>query len=125
MTATATPAPAKPAKLPREQDPRNPNHRLAALFDVLRAGLMHRLTTPGSYIWLAATTLAALVVTLSGTITLRNAYRLLHPRFDTAAQLYALLFLAVFLVVTGVLILAIHWLHTYRRITAACSKSRT
>ncbi|MGH3364323.1 MAG: acyl-CoA carboxylase subunit beta [Nocardioidaceae bacterium] len=32
MTVTATPA-AKPAKLPREEDPRNPNHRLAALFD--------------------------------------------------------------------------------------------
>ncbi len=32
MTVTAPPA-AKPAKLPREQDPRNPNHRLAALFD--------------------------------------------------------------------------------------------
>jgi acetyl-CoA/propionyl-CoA carboxylase carboxyl transferase subunit len=31
---TSTPAaPTKPAKLPREQDPRNPNHRLAALFD--------------------------------------------------------------------------------------------
>ena len=30
--APAAPA-AKPAKLPREQDPRNPNHRLAALFD--------------------------------------------------------------------------------------------
>jgi acetyl-CoA/propionyl-CoA carboxylase carboxyl transferase subunit len=36
MTVTADPAAtaaAKPAKLPREQDPRNPNHRLAALFD--------------------------------------------------------------------------------------------
>jgi acetyl-CoA/propionyl-CoA carboxylase carboxyl transferase subunit len=33
MTVTATPPAAKPAKLPREQDPRNPNHRLAALFD--------------------------------------------------------------------------------------------
>src|SRR5512139_3012522 len=32
MTVTATPA-TKPAKLPREQDPRNPNFRLAALFD--------------------------------------------------------------------------------------------
>ena len=32
MTATAA-APAKPAKLPRDQDPRNPNFRLAALFD--------------------------------------------------------------------------------------------
>ncbi|GAB2747443.1 acyl-CoA carboxylase subunit beta [Nocardioides pakistanensis] len=33
MTVTAQPTAAKPAKLPREQDPRNPNHRLAALFD--------------------------------------------------------------------------------------------
>lgn len=34
MTATAVPAQTgKPAKLPREQDPRNPNLRLAALFD--------------------------------------------------------------------------------------------
>jgi acetyl-CoA/propionyl-CoA carboxylase carboxyl transferase subunit len=33
MTVTANPAAAKPAKLPREQDPRNPNHRLAALLD--------------------------------------------------------------------------------------------
>jgi len=35
MTAVETPAPApaKPAKLPREQDPRNPNHRLATFFD--------------------------------------------------------------------------------------------
>ena len=30
---TATQAPAKPPKLPREEDPRNPNKRLAALFD--------------------------------------------------------------------------------------------
>ena len=36
MTATVAPAPAAPAKkekLPRELDPRNPNHRLAALLD--------------------------------------------------------------------------------------------
>jgi len=36
MTATVAPAPATPAKkekLPRELDPRNPNHRLAALLD--------------------------------------------------------------------------------------------
>jgi acetyl-CoA/propionyl-CoA carboxylase carboxyl transferase subunit len=33
MTVTATSPAAKPAKLPREQDPRNPNLRLAALFD--------------------------------------------------------------------------------------------
>lgn len=31
--ATATPAPVKAAKPPREDDPRNPNHRLAALLD--------------------------------------------------------------------------------------------
>jgi acetyl-CoA/propionyl-CoA carboxylase carboxyl transferase subunit len=30
---TNAPPKAKPAKLPREQDPRNPNHRLAAFFD--------------------------------------------------------------------------------------------
>jgi len=33
MTAVASPAPAKPTKLPREDDPRNPNVRLAALLD--------------------------------------------------------------------------------------------
>ena len=31
--AVTTPAPAKPGKLPREEDPRNPNLRLTALFD--------------------------------------------------------------------------------------------
>ena len=30
---TSAPAPSKPGKLPREQDPRNPNFRLAALLD--------------------------------------------------------------------------------------------
>ncbi len=30
---TQAPAPARPARLPREADPRNPNHRLAALLD--------------------------------------------------------------------------------------------
>src|SRR5512144_1988575 len=33
MSVTAAPVSAKPAKPPREQDPRNPNHRLAALLD--------------------------------------------------------------------------------------------
>jgi acetyl-CoA/propionyl-CoA carboxylase carboxyl transferase subunit len=41
MTTTPT-APVKPAKLPREQDPRNPHHRLSALFD------------PGSLVLLSA-----------------------------------------------------------------------
>src|SRR3954451_16335790 len=31
--AAAPTGPAKKPKLPRDQDPRNPNHRLAALFD--------------------------------------------------------------------------------------------
>ena len=100
-------------------------NRVAALFDICQAGLRARLATPGPYIWITAFALAAMIITVSGTITLRGSYRLLQPRFDTAAQLYALLFLAVFLVLTGVLVLAIHWLQTYRRITAPCSKSRT
>src|ERR671918_3138327 len=32
-TVESPPAAARPAKLPREEDPRNPNHRLAAFFD--------------------------------------------------------------------------------------------
>jgi acetyl-CoA/propionyl-CoA carboxylase carboxyl transferase subunit len=32
-TVESLPAAARPAKLPREEDPRNPNHRLAAFFD--------------------------------------------------------------------------------------------
>ncbi len=31
--APAAPAASKPVKLPREEDSRNPNHRLAAFFD--------------------------------------------------------------------------------------------
>lgn len=99
--------------------------RLPALFDLLRTGLVHRAHTPAPYVWTAAAILAGLTVSLSGMLTLRNAYRLLRPRAHTDAQMYALLFLAVFIVVAGVLTLSIHWLHTYRRITAPCSKSKT
>lgn len=50
MTATAHPA--KPAKLPREQDPRNPVHRLTALFD---EGTLELLTPDDDSGMLAAT----------------------------------------------------------------------
>lgn len=101
------------------------SQRTAALFDLLRAGLFHRATSPAPYIGLAAGLLAAVVVAFSGTITLRSTYRVLQPRVHNEVQMYALLFLAVFIVVAGVLTLSIHWLHTYRRITAPCSKSKT
>ena len=52
MTVTASPAPAKPAKLPREQDPRNPVHRLTALFD---EGTLELLTPDDDSGMLAAT----------------------------------------------------------------------
>src|SRR5919106_3201173 len=39
-TVESLPAAARPAKLPREEDPRNPNHRLAAFFDEGSVGLL-------------------------------------------------------------------------------------
>jgi hypothetical protein len=88
-----------------------------ATLDILRSAVYHRATSPGPYIWIAATTLAAAVVAVSGTVTLQRAYRLLQPRFDTHTQIYALLFASVFLVILSVLLLAIHWLQK-------CSKSK-
>lgn len=99
-------------------------HRLAMLADLLRAGLLERATTPAPYIWLASGLLAAAAVTFSGTLTLRGAYRVLQPGSPSPVQMYVLLFLAVFLVITAVLLLSIHWLYTFRRISTACSKSR-
>ena len=89
---------------------------LAAL-DIVRTALYHRATSPGIYIWTAAAILAAAFVGISGAVTLQSAYRLLHPGLDTAAELYALLFFAVFIVILSVLLLAIHWLQK-------CSKSK-
>ncbi len=91
-------------------------NRPAALFDILRSALYHRVTSPGPYIVLAASLLGAGVIAVSGTITLRNAYRLLQPRADSQTYLYALLFSSVFLVLLSVLLLAAHWLRK-------CSKS--
>lgn len=96
-----------------------------AASDIVRAAILLRLTTPGLYIWTAAVILAAAVVSLSGAISLRQAYRALQPRFGSTAELYALIFFAVFFVLAGTLALAIHWLQTYRYMIAKCSKSRT
>ena len=101
-----------------EADLYHPETNLAlAAIDIVRTALYHRATSPGPYVWLTAATLAAAIVAISGTVTLHSAYRLLQVRLDTGAQLYALLFLAVFLVILSVLLLAIHWLQK-------CSKSK-
>jgi hypothetical protein len=92
-------------------------NKITAAADIVRSALYHRALSPGPYIWLAATILGAATVALSGSITLRHTYTLLQPRFDSATQLYALLFFAVFLVILSVLLLAIHWLQK-------CSKSK-
>ena len=92
-------------------------NRFLAMAAIVRTALFHRVTSPGPYVWLAAIILAAVVVSASGTLTLQSAYRLLQPKFDTAAELYALLFFAVFIVILSVLLLAIHWLQK-------CSKSK-
>ena len=92
-------------------------NRFLAIVVIVRTALFHRATYPGPYIWIAATMLAAIVVAASGTVTLQSAYRLLQPKFNTAAELYALLFFAVFIVILSVLLLAIHWLQK-------CSKSK-
>ena len=95
-----------------------------AAADVVRAAILLRLTTPGLYIWLASVTLAAAVVSLSGAVSLRQAYKALQPRLGSTAELYALIFFAIFFVVAGTLVLAIHWLQTYRYMISKCSKSR-
>jgi len=101
-----------------EADLYHPETNLAiATIDVIRTALYHRATSPGPYVWLTATTLAAAIVAISGTVTLQSAYRLLQVKFDTDTQLYALLFLAVFVVILSVLLLAVHWLQK-------CSKSK-
>lgn len=92
-------------------------NRTMAILDILRSGIYHRVTSPGPYIWISAAVLGAAGIALSGTFTLRNAQRLLQPHGESQVQLYALLFLAVFLVLLSVLILATHWLRK-------CSKSR-
>jgi hypothetical protein len=93
-------------------------NRPAALFDILRSALYHRVTSPGPYIAIAAIALGASVIALSGTFTLRGAYRLLQPRTDSQIHLYALLFSSVFLVLLSVLLLAAHWLRKCSKSTA-------
>lgn len=93
-------------------------NRVAAVIDILCSGLLHRAKSPGPYICLTAIALGAAVISFAGNLTLRNTYRLLQPRSDSQIQLYALLFLSVFLVVLSVLLVSIHWLQK-------CSKSKT
>ena len=93
-------------------------NRSAALFDIFRSALYHRVTSPGPYIGLAAMALGAAVIAISGTVTLRNAYRLLQPRAESQVHLYALLFSSVFLVLLSVLLLAAHWLRKCSKSTA-------
>ncbi|HEU0123071.1 MAG TPA: hypothetical protein VFQ91_21255 [Bryobacteraceae bacterium] len=100
-------------------------NRLTAMLDILGSALRLRATSPGSYIWLTAGLLAAVVVTFAGSITIGSANRIINPRLDAATQLYALLFFAVLLVVLSVLLLAVSWLQTYRKMAAKCSKSKT
>ena len=88
-----------------------------AIFDIVRSGLYHRATSPGPYVWLAAVLLGASGITISGSYARHQVHRLLFPHGESQIQLYALLFLTVFLVVLSVLLLSIHWLRK-------CSKSR-
>lgn len=99
-------------------------NRVFAIADIIRSAAVHRVTSPAPYIWFAAVVLAAAVIAFSSSLTLRHTYRLLQPRLGTNTELYLLLFFAVFLVLTGVLTLAIHWLQTHRRLAAKCSKSK-
>jgi hypothetical protein len=88
-----------------------------AIFDIFRSAIYHRVTSPGPYVWVTAITLAAAIVTISGTITLQSASRLLQVRVATNAEIYAMLFITVFIVILSVLLLAINWLQK-------CSKSK-
>jgi len=87
------------------------------VIDIVRTAIYHRATSPGPYVWITAIMLAAAIVATSASVTLQSAYRLLQPKFDSDIQLYALLFLSVFLVLLSVLFLAINWLQK-------CSKSK-
>lgn len=87
-------------------------NKVRAMLDILRSGLYHRATSPGLYIGLTAILLGAAVVMFSGSLALH-----LPLRSGKEMELYVVMFLAVFLVVLSVLILAIHWLRT-------CSKSK-
>lgn len=99
-------------------------NRLFAVADILRSAFLHRVTSPAPYIWATSIVLAAAIIAFSSSLTLKHTYRLLHPRLGTNAELYTLLFFAVFLVLSAVLLTAINWLQTHRRLAAKCSKSR-
>jgi hypothetical protein len=87
-------------------------NKASAIVDILRSALYHRATSPGLYIALTSVLLGGAVVVLSSSLP-----RQLPLRSGKQEELYIVMFLAVFLVVLSVLILAIHWLRT-------CSKSK-
>jgi hypothetical protein len=87
-------------------------NKARAIVDILRSALYHRATSPGLYIALTSVLLGGAVVVLSSSLP-----RQLPLRSGKQEELYIVMFLAVFLVVLSVLILAIHWLRT-------CSKSK-
>jgi hypothetical protein len=87
-------------------------NKTRAILDILRSGLYHRATSRGPYIGLVSLLLGGAVVGLAVSLT-----RQLPLRSGKQEELYVVMFLAVFLVVLSVLILAIHWLRT-------CSKSK-
>lgn len=99
-------------------------NRFTAIIDILGSALRIRAKSPAPYIWLTAGVLSATIVAITGSITVRSANRIIHPRLDTTTQLYALLFLAVLLIVLSVLLLAGSWIQTHRKMAAKCSKSK-
>jgi len=102
-----------------EADLYHPGTNVAfALFDILRTAIYHRATSPGPYVWLAAVACALVIITLSASITLQGAQRLLPAKIDSQIQLYVLLFLAVFLVLLSVLLLAVNWLQKCSKLKA-------
>jgi hypothetical protein len=87
-------------------------NKTRAILDILRSALYHRATSPAPYIFATSLLLGGAVVAFSSSLT-----RQLPLRSGKQEELYIVMFLAVFLVVLSVLILAIHWLRT-------CSKSK-
>ena len=102
-----------------EADLYHPGTNVAfAVMDILRSAIYHRATSPGPYVWLAAIAGALVIITVSATITLQGAHRVLPAKIDSQVQLYALLFLAVFLVLLSVLLLAVNWLQKCSKLKA-------
>lgn len=102
-----------------EADLYHPDTNVAfALIDILRTAVYHRLTSPGPYVWLAAIASALVIIVVSSALMLQGAYHLLPAKIDSQLQLYVILFLAVFLVLLSVLLLAVNWLQKCSKLKA-------